>query len=156
MAIYSENKFSPLQRLTKPATYDMFTDVIISTGCPPPPLPLLPVHSQTDCHFYSWMPPSTPVHSQTGLPPPPPQFSHKLTGRPLHPSSLTDWSAKCVLMWIASNSRVCSFDQVAAPLQRFQKKKVKKIVKLSTWVSWISYCLHRRWWLKYNKALFFI
>ena len=86
--------------------------------------------------------------------PPPPQFSHKLTGRPLHPSSLTDWSAKCVMMWIASNSRVCSFDQVAAPLQRFQKKKVKKIVKLSTWVSWISYCLHRRWWLKHNKAPF--
>ena len=154
MAINSENKFSPLQRLTKPATYEMFIDVIISTGCPPPsPFTHRLTVISTGClpptlftHRLALSPPSTPVQSETDWPPPPPQFTHRLIGK----------VCDDVMMWIASNSRVCSFDQVAAPLQRFQKKKVKKIVKLSTWVSWISYCLHRRWWLKHNKALFFI
>lgn len=114
MAIYSENKFSPLQRLTKPATYDMFTDVIISTGCPPPtpPSPRSLTNwlsfLQLDASFHprsltDWFAaPSTPVQSQTDWPPPPPQFTHRLIGKVCADVNCIKFT--CLFFWPGSSS----------------------------------------------------
>ena len=114
MAIYSENKFSPLQRLTKPATYDMFTDVIISTGCPPPHSPFSPFTHKltvisTGClpqtlftHRLALSPPSTPVQSQTDWPPPTPQFTHRLIGKVCDDVNCIKFT--CLFFWPGSSS----------------------------------------------------